>query len=318
MFYLLYANISVGVLIKISLEENMKKKTIIALFSVIVFLVQAACALGATATQAPAPTQDVNSLVGTNVALTQAAQPIVVIPTNTTAPLILPPSPTTGLVILPTNTTAPLGLVTGLVNYGANCRSGPGANFPNVVVLVEGSKLDIIGKANATDGVPWWQVRSLGQPDCWLIDMALAITGDKGSVPVVVSPPTPTPAPPPSWTGTWTYWMRGGFGGATDENGKMALTQTGNSVTSNVFSAFEGAFVLNGTISDEGMTLRGNVSITRFGYTYSLPVVFKRNPSNLNQFRGSWYNSGSGGMSWDGDWCGATNGAGKPSPCKSS
>jgi uncharacterized protein YraI len=302
----------------------MKNRKIIALIAVVLFLVQVACSTGDILPQALAPTQDVNSLVATNVALTQAAQ-IVIVPTNTNSPFIVPPTTgplfpatnTTAPIILPTNTSAPLGLVTGVVNYGANCRTGPGANFPIVVVLPEQTKVDIMGKAKATDKSQWWLVRHTGNSDCWLIDAAVAITGDTNTVPEVPSPATPTPVPPPSWAGTWTYWMRGGFGGTTDESGPLTLIQSGNSLSSLPFFVYNGTFRLNGTISADGMSFNGTVSIEREGYSYALPVVFKRNPSNLNQFRGSWYNSGSGGASWDGDWCGAINGASKPSPCKS-
>jgi hypothetical protein len=282
-----------------------RKNKIIVLLAVIVFLVQAACAVGGTTatTQAPPPTQDTGALIATGVALTQAAQPVVVVPSNTPKPLTVLPTLTQEL---PTVQAAPS--VQGTVNYGANCRTGPGANFPNVVVYNQGTAVDVIGKNNDTAGAFWWLVRSSGQADCWLIDAALTISGDKSSVVKVASPPTPTPVPPPTWGGNWTYWMRGGYSGADDSQGTITFVQSGNSLSS-TFYEYDTTFNLSGTISADGMTFNGQMTAAWGG---SWKVVFKRNPSNLNQFRGSWFYD----STWDGDWCGAISGAGKPSPCK--
>ncbi len=291
----------------------MKKKKIIVLLAVIVFLVQAACAVGGTTatTQAPPPTEDLGNQIATGIAQTQAAQQVVEAPANTPVPLELLPTITPDL---PTFTAVPS--VQGSVNYGANCRTGPGANFPNVLVYEQGTLVNVIGTNNATDKSTWWLVSSAGQADCWLIDAAVAISGDKSSVVKVVSPPTPTPVPPPNWSGTWTYWTRGGFSGNAETTGSFTLVQTGSYLTSTYYE-FDATNILTGTVSADGMVFNGSVSINRSGISYVLPVVFKRVPGNLNQFRGSWYNSGTGGTSWDGDFCGAINGAGKPSPCKS-
>jgi len=270
--------------------------------------VQAACAVGSSATQPPQPTQDVNAVVQTGVALTQAANAPVV-PADTLAPVVILPTMTSGPV-LPTNTTAPA--VQGTANYSANCRSGPGANFSMLVVISQGSKVDIIGTNKATDGSLWWLVRSTGNPDCWLVDGALSITGDKGSVAVVVSPPTPTPLPIPTWGYTWTYWIGGGFDGAVDDGGTITFTQTGNIITGTYYN-WGYQFNVTGTVSADGMTVNGTA--TRTADSFVWPFVLKRDPSNLNQFRGSWWWTG-GGTSWDGSWCGAMNGAAKPSPCK--
>jgi hypothetical protein len=288
---------------------KVKNKKIIVFLAVIVFLVQAACAVGGTTatTQAPvAPTQDIGDQVATGIALTQAAQQVVAPPVNTLAPLQVLPTTTPEV---PTFTVAPS--VQGSVNYGANCRSGPGANFPNLLVYEQGTLVNVIGTSMATDKTIWWQVSSSGQADCWLIDAAVTISGDKSSVAKVVSPPTPTPVPPPYWGGTWVYWIRGGFSGAADETGNINMIQSGNSLTA-TFYEWGYAFTINGTISADGMAVNGTMSRGDGGkWTF----VLKRNPSNLNQFRGSWYIVGN--TSWDGDWCGAINGAGKPSPCKS-
>ena len=288
----------------------MKKNKIVVIMAVIVFLVQAACAVGGTTatTQAPLPppVENIDDQIATGIALTQAAQQVVEVPPNTPVPLAVLPTITPEL---PTFTTAPA--VQGSVNYGANCRTGPGANFSNVVVYEQGTLVDVIGISLATDKTTWWLVSSSGQADCWLIDAAMTISGDKSSVVLVVSPPTPTPPPPPYWGGNWTYWIGGGFGGATDESGNITMVQSGNSLTG-TFYEWGFAFTFNGTISADGMSVNG--ILTR-GDGGKWTAVLRRNRSNLNQFRGSWYITGY--TSSDGDWCGGINGAGKPSPCKS-
>ncbi len=297
----------------------MKQKKIIVFLAVIVFLVQAACGMEDIigTTQAPPPAVDVGDQVATGIALTQAAQQVGVPPANTLAPPVaqstitpVPPvaQPTNTLEV-PTFTTAPS--VQGSVNYGANCRTGPGGNFPLVVVYNQGTMVNIIGTNQATDKTTWWLVNSSGQTDCWLIDEALTITGDKSSVVKVASPPTPTPVPPPYWGGTWTHWMRGGFQGAADSTGAITFIQSGNYLTA-TFDMYGFTFNLTGTISADGMTMNGSLSRPIDGANWT--VVMKRNPSNLNQFRGSW--SLVNNTSFDGDWCGGFNGAAKPSPCK--
>jgi hypothetical protein len=293
----------------------MKKKTIIVFIAVFVFLVQAACAVdisGLTGTQEPQPaTQDVSGLVSTSVALTQAAQQVNNPPTNqppdvvatTEIPAVIPSITAS----IPTNTTAPA--VQGTVNYSANCRLGPGANFRNVAILDQNTQVAVVGK-NEIAGVPWWLVRSAGLADCWLIDEAVTISGDKASVAFVVSPPTPTPVPPPTWGGTWTFWQSGGFSGDEGYSGPLVIIQSGNVVTWN-YKLGSTAFSGIGTVSLDGMTVSAKETSSDGSFTWD--TILRRNPANLNQFRGSW---GVGNSSWDGAFCGAIKNAGKPSPCK--
>ena len=200
----------------------MKKNWIIPVLAIVLFLVQAACAVGATATQAPDPTVNVDSQISTGIALTSAAQEVNVIPpTDTQQPAIELPTSTPEI---PTATEAPS--VQGTVNQSAYCRSGPGGNFPYLVIFDLGVDVEIIGQNKDTDGSQWWVVRSSGNEDCWIADQAVTFDGDKSIVANVSSPPTPTPVPPPTWSGTWTHWMRGGFSGATDASGQ--LWSTGN------------------------------------------------------------------------------------------
>ena len=184
-------------------RRKSEEEKVIVLFAVIVFLVQAACAVGGTtATQAPpqlrmeaiklrqvSPSHWLRSRLWWHRLIRQY-------PLRNC--LTITPE-------VPTFTAVPS--VQGSVNYGANCRTGPGANFSNVLVYEQGTQVNVIGTNKATDESTWWLVSSSGQTDCWLIDAAVAITGDKSSVVQVVSPPTPTPVPPPSWSGTWKVWQ---------------------------------------------------------------------------------------------------------------
>ena len=284
----------------------MKNKKIIILLTVIVFLVQAACAVGGTTatTQAPPPVENVGNQAATGIALTQATQQVVEAPPDTPEPLEVLPTSTPEV---PTFTT--VLSVQGSVNYGANCRTDPGANFRNVVVLNQGTLVDVIGTSKATDNSTWWQVSNAVQADCWLIDAALTISGDKSSVVKVVSPPTPTPVPAPTWGGAWTIWM-----GQTslEEIVSINFVQNGNELTTR-FYAFGTGINFVGTVSEDGMAVYGSVRPDTISVPF--PAVFKRNPSNLNQFLGSY--NWPGMTEVDAPWCGAKGGAAKPDPCKS-
>lgn len=284
----------------------MRNKTVIAIVAILIFLVQAACAIGSTGTQEPEATQDVNALVSTGMALTAAANQFQ-LPTNTQQAVIILPTNTLEPV-LPTNTTAPA--VTGVINYGANCRSGPGANFPILKVVEKGTQVSVVGTAKATDLTIWWVIQSTGNPECWVIDDAVAIAGDKASVVKVVSPPTPTPVPPPYWGGTWTTWLSGYFSGTATESFQMEFVQSGNVLTT-TFIRWGYTFNFIGYVSADGMTVNG--TLERVGDSGQWSIILMRVPSNLNQFKGSYYLPSWPGF--DGNWCGAKGGAGKPDPC---
>lgn len=287
----------------------MKRIRGIVFLAVLVFLVQSACAVGGTTTttQAPAPTEDVAVQIATGIALTQAAQQVVVPPANTPEPIVFPPTITPEL---PTFTAVPS--VQGTINYGANCRSGPGANFPSLLVFEQGTQVNIIGTNLATDKTTWWLLNSSGQADCWVIDAAVAISGDKSSVVKVVSPPTPTLPPPPNWSGTWKVWQWQGItiGNTYEEIINISMVQTGNYLSWS-YRVGDASYNGSGTISDDGMLVLGTET-SNYGGNFG--VRFERNISNLNQFRGRWWWTGS--ESADGAYCGSINGASKPSPCK--
>jgi uncharacterized protein YraI len=108
---------------------------------------------------------------------------------STTAP---PPPPPAGV---PTATT---------IDY-VNVRSGPGTNYPVLVVAPPGTSGEVSGKSS--DG-GWWQVKISTQYSTdgfgW-VSADWVYTQNTDSVPVVASPPAPPPVPvappPPSGTG---------------------------------------------------------------------------------------------------------------------
>jgi uncharacterized protein YgiM (DUF1202 family) len=87
-----------------------------------------------------------------------------------------------------------------------NIRSGPGTNYPVLVVAPPGASAEVSGK-NA-DG-SWWQVKVPTQVSAsglaW-VSAGFVVTQNTGSVPVVDAPPAPpvvesTPPPPGTTTG---------------------------------------------------------------------------------------------------------------------
>ncbi len=84
------------------------------------------------------------------------------------------------------------------VGRAANCRSGPGMDYPVLDILPEGISLPIDGRNGAGT---WWRVDDPNlQADCWLADNLAGVSGEVSQVPVIqVAPfeaaPTDTHAP---------------------------------------------------------------------------------------------------------------------------
>lgn len=70
-----------------------------------------------------------------------------------------------------------------------NCRTGPGMNWPVVIVLSEGQAVEIAGK---NPEATWWYVKnpSLAGGFCWISMSYATTTGDTSGVAVVAVPPT--------------------------------------------------------------------------------------------------------------------------------
>ena len=98
------------------------------------------------------------------------------------------------------------GAATGTATEYLNVRSGPGTNYPVLVVAPPGSTGEITGKSS--DGA-WWQVKVATQYSStgfgW-VSASYVIAQNTGSVPVVAAPPAPptvaaTAVPPTSGSG---------------------------------------------------------------------------------------------------------------------
>jgi uncharacterized protein YraI len=250
-------------------------------------------------------TLDVQNQAATLVAQTQAAAAVVAPVQPVVAPIEIP-------TIAVPPTTAPVASVKATAIKNANCRSGPASNFDYLSVLNQGASADVIGKN--TDFGKWWKVKLVDGTECWVVDDAVTLAGDTGSLALLESPKTPTPVPPPSWAGNWTMKLSGSFEntGADVNVFNTSITQSGNSISFS-YNMWSQEFSCFGTVSADGMTVNGTmVSSDGGGRTWNF--YFVRVPSNLNQFRGKYWWGGDASM--DGMSCGAKNGAALPDPCR--
>jgi len=98
----------------------------------------------------------------------------------------------------------PAGVPTATTIDSVNVRSGPGTNYPVLVVAPPGVTGEVTGKSS--DGA-WWQVKIPTQYSAdgfgW-VSADWVYTQNTGSVPVVAAPPAPPPVPstPPPTTST--------------------------------------------------------------------------------------------------------------------
>jgi hypothetical protein len=81
-----------------------------------------------------------------------------------------------------------------------NIRTGPGVNYPRFDQLKKGNQLQAIGRSA---DFAWIVVNANNKPGWMSVDL-LVISGDWGSLPVVVAPPTPIPSATPVPTATPT------------------------------------------------------------------------------------------------------------------
>lgn len=128
----------------------------------------------------------------------------------------------------------------------------------------------------------------------------------------VASPHTPTPVPPASqWAGKWIIWQNQCY--TNDPNCEYSFTMTWSMTSSNVIT---GVYTVEGctytdvlTISADGIRADGTESSNCGNWEVHLVM-----DPNLNQFQGRWNMVGY--AAGDGYYCGARNGASKPSPTR--
>ncbi len=94
----------------------------------------------------------------------------------------IPPAPT------PTATPVPKPAVVVSIPR-VNARSGPGTDFPVVEQILEGTRLDVVGRTAAND---WWQVCCVNGQPAWV---AAEVVRTEGPVEAVALAELPTPTP---------------------------------------------------------------------------------------------------------------------------
>lgn len=109
---------------------------------------------------------------------------------------ILTPAPTPftalaspGLGFPPSVLTIPPAFPVATTTAYANCRTGPGVNYPAAAVLPAGGQYPLQGRLEDNT---WWAVRIPGSAGglCWVWAGVTAVTGDVSLLPL---PPTPRP-----------------------------------------------------------------------------------------------------------------------------
>lgn len=80
--------------------------------------------------------------------------------------------------------------VTALVN--ANCRAGPGAEYPVLTVVLPGQVAEAVGRDAEAE---WWLVRPVDEPECWLSIETVQANFNAADLARATPPPTPTASP---------------------------------------------------------------------------------------------------------------------------
>jgi hypothetical protein len=84
-------------------------------------------------------------------------------------------------------------------NYNARVRLGPGEEYEEIDVLLEGQAADVLGRYDNLGTGTWWLVRRIGPGlDGWVWGGAVTLSGDPSQVPYLEPPPTSTPTPKPT------------------------------------------------------------------------------------------------------------------------
>lgn len=121
------------------------------------------------------------------------------------------PTPTAGPpTATPTATGTPLPPVQVKVKTtNANVRQGPGAGYPLVARIEQGTEITVVGR-NA--GGTWWKVCCVNGADVWIADQVVTVTGPVWTVPEVTNipppPPTAVPSSTPAPSPTYSWPMR--------------------------------------------------------------------------------------------------------------
>jgi hypothetical protein len=145
----------------------------------------AACNLPTgTATQPPAPGQDVIQQTLDILVLTAQAEDVTAMPEV---------SPTASLTPPPSETPTPEKPMVS-VSVNTNCRTGPGQIYDYITALTVGRSAEVVA---VDPGGNYYYIRNPDNPAtfCWLWGQYATVAGNLAGLPVFTPPPTPTPAP---------------------------------------------------------------------------------------------------------------------------
>jgi hypothetical protein len=147
--------------------ERMKR-----LIPVVIAIMIAISACGTPVTAQPVQLPVQTPTPGATVSVSVTA-----IPTATMAPLPTPQSPSF-MVAVPA---------------GANCRLGPGLQYPILAGIVNGTTVPILGKSDPKWGFPlWWYVTAPdGKTQCFIYSNLGTTSGNTDNVQVKAEPPLP-------------------------------------------------------------------------------------------------------------------------------
>ena len=222
----------------------MRKSTPILLSVSVLLIVSLACA------STSAPTQDVNSILGTAImqtmvsALTETAQVIVPIdligtPTATFTPIF---TPTGTLTPSPVFTTTAFNPQVS-VSVATNCRTGPGKVYDRVGALLVGQMAEVVGREDTGN---YWYIRNPNQSNgyCWLWGEYATLTGNFAALPRLTPPATPTPMPAfeadyDSWeacAGWWVDLKLTNTGGISFESISLSVRDTATDIVVSMYS----------------------------------------------------------------------------------
>ncbi len=128
------------------------------------------------------PVADSQTQIAQAVILTQTAIGPAT-PTNTFTPSLTP-------TITLTSTPDKLMLT---VSTDTNCRTGPGAPYDIIAVLMPGTPAEVVGKNASGDT---WIIKLPSNPSvtCWLWGQFATVVGDTSGLTIYTPPPTPTPS----------------------------------------------------------------------------------------------------------------------------
>ena len=119
------------------------------------------------------------------------------IPTDTLLPSDTPtllPSSTASLEPSPTSIFTPTPIPMAIVSVAvANVRSGPGTVYDQVMTVVQGTALQVVGRSSTNEWLVVWLPEL--QRNGWISITVVTIDFDLLMVPVIAAPPSPTPRP---------------------------------------------------------------------------------------------------------------------------